>query len=302
MEQRNNHQGEEVAAAAPQQDAFMVPAMSSEEQARISQEMEALMSSQAAKLSLPALCQRLRLPEAQVLRCYLVGSRLWGTASHHSDWDFVVVLKDKSGGGGGGGEKAQLHNGNIDASVLTNSQFLKKIYEDHSMHYLICLWLPPMYRWKEEGKREPKQQAANNKNKNTKKPSTARRQQAETYGGETEGERKLSMQRLYESVAEETRRDWRIAEKRWQKGALAESKKTVVHALRLVLLATQIVERGYIHNYHVAFPLTHRLLYEEDGYQQEEGENEEDGWKRFHAKSWPIFEACLQLLEKACSA
>ena len=40
---------------------------------------------------------QLGLKEENVLACWLVGSRLWGTARSESDWDFVFVLKDVGG-------------------------------------------------------------------------------------------------------------------------------------------------------------------------------------------------------------
>ncbi len=70
------------------------------------------------------MCRSLKLEEKSVVACYVYGSRLWGTASDSSDWDFIIVKRsEKSGGGkkaadGKAPEKAgNTHVDNIDAAI-----------------------------------------------------------------------------------------------------------------------------------------------------------------------------------------
>jgi predicted nucleotidyltransferase len=47
------------------------------------------------KMNFHFICKQLNLEN--VLCCWLVGSRLWGTATKDSDWDVVFVLPDNQG-------------------------------------------------------------------------------------------------------------------------------------------------------------------------------------------------------------
>eukprot|EP00005_Dracoamoeba_jomungandri_P013895 CAMPEP_0174271638 /NCGR_PEP_ID=MMETSP0439-20130205/48546_1 /TAXON_ID=0 /ORGANISM="Stereomyxa ramosa, Strain Chinc5" /LENGTH=144 /DNA_ID=CAMNT_0015361763 /DNA_START=38 /DNA_END=469 /DNA_ORIENTATION=+ len=94
-------------------------------------------------LSTSVVCKRLKLNEKDVVAVYLLGSRLWGTASWESDWDFIVVhnkWKDKS----------TTHSGNIDACVISKTAFIQRVQEDHHFLETMCMFLPTEYKWKED--------------------------------------------------------------------------------------------------------------------------------------------------------
>jgi len=77
-----------------------------------------------------------------VLNIYLYGSRVYGTESKTSDWDFIIIVEDDN-------EKFSVNeqcfpgnDGNSDAVIMTASNFQSKI-NDHQIHVLECLWLSP---------------------------------------------------------------------------------------------------------------------------------------------------------------
>lgn len=125
-----------------------------------------------SKISLPILMTRLQLNPADVLNAYLMGSRLWGSASYNSDYDFMIVHKKWS-------SKASLHSGDIDATMYDQKEFIQKLKE-HAFHEMICTWLPRSFVLKEE--LDPKQHFV------------------------------LDPKKLRLSIFEETDRDWRMAQ------------------------------------------------------------------------------------------
>ncbi len=172
-------------------------------------------------LTMASLLKRLKLEDKNVLAVYLLGSRLWGTATHASDYDFLIVHSSWKGG------HSTLHNGEIDASILDFKEFKRRIEEEHHFLETICMWLPPEYKWKE--------------NFDLKK----------TF--------KLQPLFLLNSIEEETQRDWSVAEKFINKGKLENGKKTIVHAIRLVLVASQIVKEGRVSDYTVAYTYSDQM-------------------------------------------
>lgn len=82
-------------------------------------EMKELMS--YASIDTSVLLRRLKLNEKDVLGIYIVGSRLWGSATYSSDWDFIIVLRSWPKG------RSSEHNGDIDATVLDKNEFFKRV-------------------------------------------------------------------------------------------------------------------------------------------------------------------------------
>jgi predicted nucleotidyltransferase len=65
--------------------------------------------------------KRLKVEDADVMCVYLIGSRLWGSASDGSDWDFEIVHRSWKEGSG----RSSLHNGELDASMIDKYAFLE---------------------------------------------------------------------------------------------------------------------------------------------------------------------------------
>jgi len=93
--------------------------------------------------SVEGIIKNFQLETSTVLNIYLYGSRVYGTASESSDWDFIVIVEDDT-------EKISMSNehsisgndGNSDAVIMGVSFFQKRINE-HQMNALECLWLTP---------------------------------------------------------------------------------------------------------------------------------------------------------------
>jgi hypothetical protein len=77
------------------------------------------------------------LHDKDVLNIYLYGSRVYGTASSKSDWDYIIVLKD------GGGEQNTIpgKEANTDGTLI-NSKFFAAGIEEHQPPLLECIFLP----------------------------------------------------------------------------------------------------------------------------------------------------------------
>jgi predicted nucleotidyltransferase len=106
-------------------------------------------------------------------------------------------------------EYQSIHNSEIDATVLHSDEFQRRL-EEHEFYETITQHIPKEYVWKEA---------------KTKKV-------------------KFDAQALCKSVIEETNRDWTMAQKYFEKSNSARGKKTIVHALRLLLISIQLVEKN----------------------------------------------------------
>lgn len=212
-------------------------------------------------LSLPVVLRRLRLEDDDVVAVFLVGSRLWGSATFESDYDFIVVHRSDP-------RKSKLaphttlHSGEIDASVLHVDEFRRRVEEDHEFYELLCLWLPAEYRWKDRPleanrarQRPPPAVKGKKKSSATKPVSSSSSVTVSTGASFVESLRssfRLQPARLFASIDEETTRDWRMAQKYLEKGNLDRTRKTVVHALRLLLLAGELARDGRMSRFHAA--------------------------------------------------
>lgn len=165
---------------------------------------------QKSKLQLSNVLKTLSLEDDEVLNVYLVGSRLWGVFSHHSDWDFIIIhaaWKSKP---------LDQHTHNYDAHILSRKDFMEAIGK-HSMQMLVCLWLPKQFVLRE------------------------------TFDPRLNF--KLDKSALAHVMQQQKTRDIRMAEKYCLKSEVQRCKKTLIHLFRLLLLAKQIAEKGFIGDY-----------------------------------------------------
>lgn len=108
----------------------------------IQQRMEQLM--QSSYLDVETALGKLQLKSSDTRNVYVIGSRLWGTATEKSDWDLIIVSSSPTISG-----KNSMHNSDIDATVYSVLEFEQKLKE-HSFLEVICLFLPKQYVWREE--------------------------------------------------------------------------------------------------------------------------------------------------------
>lgn len=93
-----------------------------------------------------AVCSKLSLSEKDVLGVYLYGSRLWGSATAKSDYDFLVVVKNALSKADG---SWTVHNGNCDFLLMTEKVFASRLADQTFLVTVVVHWLPPEWKWKQ---------------------------------------------------------------------------------------------------------------------------------------------------------
>ena len=200
-----------------------------------------------------------------ILNVYLVGSRLFGTARRSSDYDLIIVCEGPAGGaqkhtavreraaagraqrrwGACGGSRTLPRtlsctygvskptglnpfsfscSQGVDAWVIGAAAFQAAV-DAHRMLELMCLWLPPA---------------------NVLRESRAFRVD-------------LNLDVLRTATLDTVARDWAMAEKVVSKGEFRRGQKIAVHALRLLLFATQVATSGRV----VTFDAARRWAWDE---------------------------------------
>jgi hypothetical protein len=93
-----------------------------------------------------AVCAKLTMSEKDVLGVYLYGSRLWGSATAKSDYDFLVVAKNALAKAEG---SWTVHSGNCDFLLMTEKVFAQRLAQQTFLVTVIAHWLPPEWKWKQ---------------------------------------------------------------------------------------------------------------------------------------------------------
>ena len=153
-----------------------------------------------------ALCTKVSLNEKDVSGVYLYGSRLWGSATPKSDYDFVVVLKKNPAG-----QQAAtwtLHGGgNVDCLCMSEKEFDRRLAEMNFLCVMIVHWMPAEWRWKQH-----------------KTSAVA-----------------VDVARFVDSVvAEAVDRDWAVGSKKRDKGMKEAANKVHAHAVRMMRIAAAL--------------------------------------------------------------
>eukprot|EP01083_Nonionella_stella_P125120 378323_1 len=99
-------------------------------------------------MSIKVLCKKLKLNMDELLNVFVIGSRVWGTATSTSDWDVIVVTKhitpiakNKN--------KAFVSVDNIDAYILEQEQWKQEL-NDHRFVCWLTMFLPMDAIWKND--------------------------------------------------------------------------------------------------------------------------------------------------------
>jgi hypothetical protein len=99
--------------------------------------------SNAATADWTVICSRLKIPDRDVSNVYLLGSRLWGTSGPDSDWDFLIIVDDKSSALASAPKMfVNIHVGNFDAMIMAQSLYVEKLQNLSSTYELLSVWLP----------------------------------------------------------------------------------------------------------------------------------------------------------------
>jgi len=166
---------------------------------------------------------KLSLKPADVLNVYLIGSRMWGTASISSDHDLYLVVQGNSPARN---SHFQIPGLNVDATVVGETYFQQRL-NDAKLKELSCLWAPPACKLLERRNFQLVGSAATS--------------------GAAAGA--VDRARLGSSLTAGYEKDWTRARKQIQGGRLEVGKKVLSHCVRAHLLSLQIVSCGHIVDY-----------------------------------------------------
>lgn len=189
-----------------------------------------------AKIGLADVEVRLGL-QGTVVAAYVSGSRLWGTATDASDFDILVVAKQRE-------PHRTLHWGSVDALVYSPEEWQVRILCAAKILslYSICLLLrmsPLDVRLNRSQKQRDAHYVSALVCAFLTGPWVWKAPPVSMFRPLT-----IDRPRLRQSVVEETDRDWQFAGKCFAKGQVERAQKTLSHALRLCLVAVQIAEHG----------------------------------------------------------
>ena len=82
----------------------------------------------------------LPLPDEVILNVYQYGSRVYGNATDRSDWDFVIVVTEKT--------EDEFLSKDVNAHFYTGEEFQAQLMA-HEISALECAYLPAAHVWKE---------------------------------------------------------------------------------------------------------------------------------------------------------
>lgn len=87
------------------------------------------------------LLQKLNLPESELLNVYQYGSRVYGNLTGQSDYDFIVIVKEKT--------CEQFSDNQINVNFFTAAEHQHRLNE-HEISALECQFLAENFIWKEK--------------------------------------------------------------------------------------------------------------------------------------------------------
>ena len=86
------------------------------------------------------LIKRIKIDDKDILNVYQYGSRVYKTNRNESDWDFIIVLNNKT--------NEQFSDNLINVNYYTPLEFEERL-NNHEISALECHFLPEEFKWKE---------------------------------------------------------------------------------------------------------------------------------------------------------
>lgn len=228
-------------------------------------------STSGPHLSLEKICNTLKIASSDVVYAFLLGSRLWGTSNELSDYDVYLVIRNNAGFASHLSSQksfASIHSANIDGLVMVESEYLSTYHrieglserfltnsyfasvariKDSAVFDLITLWVP--------GEFIVKSGAIHSWNRD--------------------------LVALEASVEKVRKRDLLMAQKHAENGKPSKTKKVLTHLIRMIMMATQIVELGRITDFECANEIFATLQ------------------QSYHLSSWESFEEEVVPIQEA---
>jgi hypothetical protein len=233
-----------------------------------------------AVLNLHTLCEWTLLSKTEKMNIYQTGSRVYGTSSPTSDYDFFIVVTDQYfcelddiytnsridhpfqtqwrcyTDGDDVIEQTTLgykclymdvDDISININLYSETVFRKKI-DSNWLQALMVIFLPPQHIWR-----------------------------LDITKGIEASQVVVCMRKLIFTVISESGRHWDLAQRGWSNNAnFVQLKKYMVHCFRDILFGMQIVERGTIYDYAAANDIYHEIL-----------SDTATDWKFYYSKYYP---------------
>ena len=163
-------------------------------------------------MDLREVCSKLDVPITKVVNAYVVGSRLWGSAHATSDWDLIIVTRER----GEQGAAHAVHKAMFDAKVMSLVEYTARL-RAHRMPELATVWAP-----------EP----------------CIMRQTVEPTSLFT-----IDVPSLRAATMKDAEKAWKRIAKSMARGDVNVAKKVTIASVRYSMLAVQVAETGRIHSY-----------------------------------------------------
>jgi predicted nucleotidyltransferase len=168
-----------------------------------------------ATVSAEQLIQQLNLDDNRVVNIYQFGSRVYGTSNDKSDYDVSIVLD-----GSFPNKKNTLkYDNDFDVNFYSRAEFLQKM-DEHYMNILEHLYLPQQYIL--------------------------------LHRHDFANDMKLDLKKLAKAVPDTVQECMTNAKTLFNQNQMLKGKKKAFHAIRFIMLATQLAEHGRITDYTVA--------------------------------------------------
>jgi predicted nucleotidyltransferase len=88
--------------------------------------------------------KRSKIHPVRVKNIYVFGSQVYGTTTHNSDWDFIMVANTPN-------TNQEIHSGDFNIHIMTENQFLKNL-KDHHSSSVEAFFTPKEFRLQEDVK------------------------------------------------------------------------------------------------------------------------------------------------------
>jgi predicted nucleotidyltransferase len=172
------------------------------------------------------------LKQTKLLNVYLFGSRLFGTATEKSDFDFLIICDDYNGDF----VLNRNEEPSIDLSIMSSKTFKQKVL-NLSYHELITIWFPKEYIF------------------------------LELLPGIEILNHEIDTSKLRSTLSLQAKQVWERSKEKFEMKDYQRGKKGITHALRIFELGSQIAKDGIISDFSLANEF-HFLMFEK--YQKEE--------------------------------
>lgn len=171
-------------------------------------------------MNLHTIIAKTKLTEKQIVAAYMYGSRVYGTFTKHSDYDFIVVTSNM--------DNKQFSDNLININFYTPEEHQQRLY-DHEISAIECQFLEPQFVLLE--RQNFKFRIDHSKLRHSLS--------AKSSNSWVKAKKKLTVEKDYD---------------------LSVGRKSLFHAIRIVEFGIQLAEKGKIYDYGCSNPLFEEIM------------------------------------------